>query len=445
MNLGAFLKARWEHTRNARRSRDEIEALQRRKFRRLLAHVNEHSPYYRDLIASRDIDIATCAPTDFPPLTKPVLMENFDRIVTDPRISIAGIERFLLGSRDPRKRFLGEYVVIHTSGTSGTIGFFVRSQSEYSRGLALAMRTYPASLRRRRIAFFGIIGGHLFGATNISETRGSLAKLRFDSRPFDISDPFPEVVEGLNSFQPDILAGYPTVLRELANAQESGALHISPSLLSVGGEPISAEDRASFDRVFGADISNHYGTSEHSIMGYGLSGDSGIYLFEDELIFEIGDGHPFVTNLFNYTQPLIRYATDDLLEPVADPSPRLPFTKIKDIGDRPKPSPTFTNRHGDDDVIGWKKFTVFFAPDVERIELRVLDKLSCVLRIRLRHGVTEAERTEALARAKRQLDDVLAEQEMENVSRRIEEVSSFGGDKARLIVLPDIVDSSPTH
>ncbi|MHA1560142.1 MAG: hypothetical protein ACTSWI_05660, partial [Alphaproteobacteria bacterium] len=83
MNLGAFLSARLEHTRNARRSRAQIETLQRKKFRRLVAHVNERSPYYRDLIASRGIDIATCAPTDFPPLTKTELIANFDRIVTD--------------------------------------------------------------------------------------------------------------------------------------------------------------------------------------------------------------------------------------------------------------------------------------------------------------------------------------------------------------------------
>jgi phenylacetate-CoA ligase len=102
MKLGAFLSARLEHTRNARRSRAQIEVLQQKKFRRLVACVNERSPYYRDLIASRGIDIATCVTTDFPPLTKPLLMENFDRIVTDPRISIAAVEQFLLGRRIPR-------------------------------------------------------------------------------------------------------------------------------------------------------------------------------------------------------------------------------------------------------------------------------------------------------------------------------------------------------
>lgn len=443
MNLGAFLKARWEHTRNARRSRAQIEALQEKKFRRLVAHVNERSPYYRDLISSRGIDVATCVPTDFPPLTKTLLMENFDRIVTDPRINLKSVEQFLLGSHDSRDLLLDDYMVIHTSGTSGTIGYFVYSQTERARRSALAMRTFPFSARRRRIAFFGITGGHLGGATSISETRGGLAKLRFDSRAFDIRTPFAQVIEGLNSFQPDILSGYPTVLRELANAQESGELSISPTLLSVGGEPISAENRAFFDRVFGAEISNHYGTSEHSLMGFGLSGDSGIYLFEDELIFEIGAEVRFVTNLFGYTQPMIRYAMDDLLEPVVDPNPRLPFTKIKDIEGRPEPSPTFTNRHGKDDVIGWKKFTVFFAPGVERIELRVLDKLSCVLRVRLGNGVTEEERIRALAAVEDFLDKTFAEKEMENVSRRIEEVTSFGGDKARLVILPDAEGGSP--
>ena len=123
-------------------------------------------------------------------------------------------------------------------------------------------------------------------------------------------------------------------------------------------------------------------------MGYGLSYDSKIYLFEDELIFEIGEGFPLVTNLFNFTQPMIRYEMDDRLELVVDPNPRLPFRKIRDIGGRGEASPTFTNRHGDHLVINWKKFFVFFVPDIERIELRVLNRLSCILRVRLRSGVT---------------------------------------------------------
>jgi len=59
--------------------------------------------------------------------------------------------------------------------------------------------------------------------------------------------------------------------------------------------------------------------------------------------------------------------------------------------------------------------------------------------------VTETERTRALAAAEQVLDDTFAEKEMENVSRRIEEVTSFGGDKARVVALPDVANSSPTN
>ena len=102
MKIGAFLKARVEHLRNARLSPAEIKALQLKKFRRLVAYANDHSPYYRDLIADRHIDIESCVPSDFPPLTKSDLMANFDRIVTDRRITAAGIEKFLLASQIPR-------------------------------------------------------------------------------------------------------------------------------------------------------------------------------------------------------------------------------------------------------------------------------------------------------------------------------------------------------
>ena len=64
-------------------------------------------------------------PEQFPVLTKTILMANFDQIVTDRRVSKSAIESFLTNSSDPNDRFLGEYQVIHTSGSSGEVGYFV--------------------------------------------------------------------------------------------------------------------------------------------------------------------------------------------------------------------------------------------------------------------------------------------------------------------------------
>src|ERR1700754_3116115 len=73
----------------------EREAHRLEKFRKLARYANEHSAYYRDIIAERGIDMATCTPEDFPVLDKTLLMSNFDRIVTDPRITKQGVTDFL--------------------------------------------------------------------------------------------------------------------------------------------------------------------------------------------------------------------------------------------------------------------------------------------------------------------------------------------------------------
>jgi phenylacetate-CoA ligase len=441
VKFGSFLKARLEHGRNARRSTTEIDTLQHKKFRRLVAYAGKHSPYYRDLISARAIEVDTCMPADFPPLTRSELTANFDRIVTDPQITAAGVDRFLGESRDPNDRYLGKYTVISSTGTFGKVGNFVFSPAEWARGMALLLRTFPFTPRRRRIAIYGLLGGHQGGAIGASTSRRSLAKLRFVSRSFDVEDPVDQIIDELNRFQPDIVSAQPTALTELAGAQESGLLHISPQLLSLGGDALVPAERALLDRAFEAKISNHYASAEHFAMGYGLSEDQGMYLFEDEFIFEIEEKCALVTNLFKYTQPLIRYVMDDRLVPVDDPDPRLPFTKIRDIGGRPSVDATFVNQRGEDRVLRSTKLAEFSVPNVERIQLRVFDELSCLLRVKLKAGLAETDRSEAIEQLERWLTEIFTDAELGNVSRRIEEVRSFGGRKARLVLLPGMLDT----
>ena len=59
-------------------SRDQLLAHQQERLRALLAHAREHSPYYRERL---DGDFAS-----LPTLSKATLMEQWDRIVCDPRL-----------------------------------------------------------------------------------------------------------------------------------------------------------------------------------------------------------------------------------------------------------------------------------------------------------------------------------------------------------------------
>src|SRR5262245_59965124 len=126
--MGEFLtmvRTMRELTRNQALSRAQLEELKLCKFRELVRHAQRNAPYYAQLIEERGIRVDSCTPQDFPTLTKTILMANFDRIVTDKRITKQGIAEFLTHSSDPNDLFLSRFRVLHTSGTSGEVGYFV--------------------------------------------------------------------------------------------------------------------------------------------------------------------------------------------------------------------------------------------------------------------------------------------------------------------------------
>src|SRR5271169_1727900 len=85
----AWLKAIYQKARVLRLSREQLEAEQAEKFRKLVALAYERSPFYRSIIDEQSLDLNRCRPTDFPVLTKQIVAENFDRMLTDPRLSRA--------------------------------------------------------------------------------------------------------------------------------------------------------------------------------------------------------------------------------------------------------------------------------------------------------------------------------------------------------------------
>src|SRR5262245_1451059 len=245
--LLVLLKKVGELRRNVRLSPQEFAAMKLDKFRQLVRYANERSPYYRQLIDERRIDLDRCTPGDFPPLTKSILMANFDRIVTDRSVTKAGIADFLTRSRDPHELFLDRFRVIHTSGSSGEVGYFVYSKEDWARGLARGMR--PRSSReprikkrhrgRMRLAYYGAIGGHFAGVTMIRAATRGIARLFVKVRFHEVNDPLPPTLAQLNEFQPDILTGYTGALTVLAAKQREGVLRIAPILIGTAGESMS--------------------------------------------------------------------------------------------------------------------------------------------------------------------------------------------------------------
>ena len=92
--------------------------------------------------------------------------------------------------------------------------------------------------------------------------------------------------------------GYPSAIKILAEKQQKKELSIDPYIIQVSGEPFYLEDKRLVESTFSnAEILNFYCSTEHLVIGFGRDNFNGLYLFEDDLIFEIDESNLIITNL----------------------------------------------------------------------------------------------------------------------------------------------------
>jgi phenylacetate-CoA ligase len=418
--LRIALRAFREHARNEKLTRTQLEILQLDKFRALVRFAYQYSPYYADLITRNRIEIATCAPHEFPVLTKSALMENFDRIITDRSITRQKIADFLTHSTDPNELLDGKYHVLHTSGTSGQIGYFVYSHEDWARGLSqgLRRRGRPRPKRRRfgrvRIAFYGAIGGHFAGVSMASSARRGIGKFLVELGLYEVNNPLPVVIEQLNAFQPEALSGYTTALKILATKQREGLLRISPLIISTGGESMTMADKAMLEQAFGCEVVSGYGCTEHLMMGASAPGGRTMILYDDDLIFEFRDDHSLITNLFNYTLPLIRYRMSDIIRPVAH-STISPYIEVDSLVGRNERVPMFINRDGVEDFISPHTINEIFVAGVIQFQLQLQDSTHFRFMVCLESSLTPEQRGRAIEAVTNRLREILDQKLMNNV------------------------------
>jgi len=413
-----LLKYSFINRLHSRMTREQIKKMQLKKFHALVQFVSGNSPYYQEVIKKNKIDIGNCKPEDFPILTKETLIERFDDIVTDRRITKRIVTDFLSHSHDPLELFLNKYYVIHTSGSSGTVGYFIYTQEELIRGIIHFSRIKTPSMGQK-MAYIAATKGHYAGVT-----MASIAKLMpflyKDVQMFDINMPFSEIITRLQKFQPTALGGYAFAIRKLAEAQRAGNLAIKPQIIQSGGEPLSNRDKEYIEEVFNIPVVNIYAASEYLIIGIGKDEYDGMYLMEDDLIFELYENYTCVTNLFNYTLPLIRYQMNDRLEKVSDPLHKLPFTKVADLVGRKEHVPVFVNDKGEEDFISPILLAEFYVKNLASFQFHLLNKRSFIFKATLEKGLDKHTIEKTKQAIAQELKKILAEKNMTKVTFIIE-------------------------
>jgi phenylacetate-CoA ligase len=425
--LRIAIRAFREHARNEKLTRAQLELLKLVKFRKLVRHVNERSPYYANLISQGGINVDRCTPQDFPVLTKKILMQNFDQIVTDRSINRQKIAAFLTRSTNPMELLDGKYHVLHTSGTSGEVGYFIYSPDDWAHGMGqgLGRRRGRTRLRRKRRfgrirgAFYGAVGGHFAGVSMASSANVGVAKFFIKLGLFEVNNPLPVVIGQLNDFQPDFISGYTTAMKILAIKQREGMLRISPMALSTVGESMTMADKAMLEEAFGCEATSGYGCTEHLMMGASAPGGRTMILYDDDLFFEFLADHSLITNLYNYTLPLIRYRMSDILRPVTDSESSSPYLEIDSLVGRNELVPRFINRDGVEDFISPHTINEVFVAGVTQFQMQLLDQTHFRFMVRMDSALTPEKRSSALNALSNRLRAILDQKLMDNVGFEI--------------------------
>ncbi|HDH96152.1 MAG TPA: phenylacetate--CoA ligase family protein [Proteobacteria bacterium] len=327
-------KARRIDRARGKMSPDDILALQKSKLKALVKHAIEHSPMYRELY--RGIDPDNFDLSELPPISKSDIMSRFDDSLCVRDLTLEEVEEFVSDLSRVGELYKGKYVISHTSGTTGKPGIFVIDEAGWLEGAALA----AAKIGRLNLKWSTILSLpfrplYRFRFAAIIATRGHLAsyiaylaapgvrRLFVKMMVIDVLSPFDEIVEKLERFKPNFIHAYPTFLRRIAQMKIDGQLKLDPILINVASEYFDPATEALCQKAFPKTIIGEvYGTTECVPMAR-RCGDGRLHVISEACIIEpvdendnpVGFGEPshhiLLTNLFNYTQPLIRYRVSD--------------------------------------------------------------------------------------------------------------------------------------
>jgi phenylacetate-CoA ligase len=130
-------------------------------------------------------------------------------------------------------------------------------------------------------------------------------------------------IRTFNSCRPELVRGYANSLYELCRyAERTGTKVHSPKAVVSSAEMLTDKMRSQIQRVLGARVYDFYGSREcNNVAGECKEGLMHVFMFHNYLEVLDGDGRPVkegqegrvvLTNLHNYSMPLIRYEIGDL-------------------------------------------------------------------------------------------------------------------------------------
>ena len=352
---------------------EELNKIQNERLRLLVRHAKQNSPFYRELYQGIDPDSPEFSVAALPVITKGMLMDRFDDVVTDKRLKYREVSKWATDLNQVGRLFKDEFIVSHTSGTTGEPAFFIYSLDEWdwivALGWARSIRYRPVRALHWIRDIYRAIVPKIRWASLVATEGHFISRLLFQLFPrgfklavkvdlISVMEPIEEMVRKLNRFNPHILHAYPTLIEALAYEKLDGRLNINPVVITASSENFLPANRQLVKEAFpGVNIFETYGTTEAFPLASECRSHFGLHVNTDWFILEPVDekNQPvpkgqksyrlLATSLLAHTMPVIRYQVDDVVTIDDDPCPcgsKLPTITVMGRTDDsfwlPKPS-----------------------------------------------------------------------------------------------------------
>jgi amino acid adenylation domain-containing protein len=351
---------------------------QQASFRKILTHVWRHSPFYREYYRSHGIkesDLPDVGVEDLPFLTKGLLMENFDRALCDTRLRKTDLEQWIQDNPDPAQNYKRDFIVVHSSGSSGNIGIFVYDSGAWRLANACMAGLFPTptNLGRTKIAFYIASHGHFAGVTVASR----IPQVNFEVLILSLLDSSEQALRRLNAFQPDRLVGYSSSIVPLADMALHNKLDIHPASIFVTGDLLTPDMEETIRRAWDVPLYVQYSASESMYIAFKNAREEEMAVITDLNIVEIlgednrgvqpgREGRIVLTNLYNHTLPVLRYELADRAVRGVDREGSLPtIREIKGRVNQPLP---VVLENGSRDTISPHVLGEFYVPGLEKMQ-----------------------------------------------------------------------------
>ncbi|NVO12314.1 MAG: phenylacetate--CoA ligase family protein [Bacteroidales bacterium] len=376
---------------------EEVSERANKRLRKLLKYVFTNSVFYHDLYSKQGIelkDLEHIKIENLPFTSKKNLMNNFDDVSYDPLIKHKYIDSYVQSTEDYSAWYQNKYKVIKTSGSSGNFGVFLYNKKEWDilrviiMNMGNNLKLNP--FKKIKLAFIVDTRDLHAGVSLMSD----IPKLFYDILVIDTFELQKSINEKLNKFQPDLFSGYAYSVYMCAHEKMSGRLNISPKQVATSSELLTNEARNIIINAFNCQITNMYGASESMCIATSSLNCQNLHIAYDwniiESIDEFGgkaingnSGNVVLTNLYNYSFPIIRYKMSDMisLHYGSCPDCGSMYPVISKIEGRREDNLKFIREDGSEETVYHSIISFFNDPNIK--SFRIIQKEINYLEIQL--------------------------------------------------------------